>query len=340
MKAQRSLKFITAATLLALIASGCGSTTTAGPVKTGAARPTQNASLVLDWYPNSDHGGLFTAISKGIFRQHHIRMSAYVPSDTSAQIKLVAAGRTDFGISYETDLLAARARGIPVRSVMCIMQHPLDTVMALKSSGITQPHQLAGRTIGTAGVPSDIAMVTAMMAYNHSSVHKAHLVSVGYNLLPALLGGRADAIVGGYWNWEAIQAALKGHPVNVMRVERWGVPNFCELVLITHEQTIHSRPAFVRDVVVAMQKGYAYAEAHPTSAWQALHAQDKTLDRTLVMKSLMLLKPVVTDAPTMGYQDPAQWRAYAAWLWANRLIAKPVKASQAFTNQFLQSGIR
>src|SRR5437588_10475236 len=91
--------------------------TTNGGAAAGAA-PTQNASFVLDWYPNSDHGGLFTAVSRGYFRRNHIDATVHVPSDTTAQIQLVAAGKADFGITYETDLLAARAHHVPVRSVM------------------------------------------------------------------------------------------------------------------------------------------------------------------------------------------------------------------------------
>lgn len=324
----------------AVVLAGCGGTVTAPAGHGNAAPVTQSASMVLDWYPNSDHGGIFTAIRHGYFAQHHIAMTAHVPSDTSAQIKLVAAGHADFGISYETDLLAARAQGIPVQSVMCIMQHPLDTVMALRSSGITQPRDLTGKTVGMAGDPSDIPIVKAVMADDHASISQTHMVNVGYNLLPALFSKRVDAVVGVYWTWEAIQARMKGHPVNVLRVEKWGVPNYCELVLVTSEKTIKTRPAFVRNTVQAMQQGYAYAEAHPDYAWQALNAQDKTLDRALVLQSLRLLRPVVTGAPTIGNQDLAQWRHYAAWLYANKLISSPVDAAKAFTNRFLRPGVR
>lgn len=324
----------------AVIFAGCGGTVTTPAGHGNAAPVTQNASIVLDWYPNSDHGGIFTAIRHGYFTRHHIAMTAHVPSDTSAQIKLVAAGHADFGISYETDLLAARAQGIRVQSVMCIMQHPLDTVMGLRSSGITRPRDLTSKTVGMAGDPSDIPIVKAMMADDHASISQTHMVNVGYNLLPALFSKRVDAVVGVYWTWEAIQARTKGHPVNVLRVEKWGVPNYCELVLVASEKTIKTRPAFVRDTVQAMQQGYAYAEAHPDYAWQALHAQDKTLDRALVLQSLRLLRPVVTGASTIGNQDLVQWRHYAAWLYANKLINAPVDAAKSFTNRFLQQGVR
>ncbi|MDQ2742201.1 MAG: ABC transporter substrate-binding protein [Chloroflexota bacterium] len=324
--------------------TGCGMASSSSRSPSGATHHAtrvrlQRASLVLDWYPNSDHGGLYIAMQRGMFRRQGIAMSVHVPSDTSAQIELVGSGHADFGISYETDLLAARAHRIPVQSVMCIMQHPLDTVMALRSSGITRPRDLAGKTIGMAGAPSDSSMVKAMMADDGSSISRSRLVTVGYSLSKVLLTKRVDAVVGVYWTWEAIQARMLGYPVNVLRVERWGVPNYCELVLVANERTIRTRPAYVRNVVQAMQQGYAYAEAHPQSAWLALHAQDKTLDRGLVLRSLQLLRPIVTTAPTIGYQSLAQWRHYARWLAANHLIDEPVDASRAFTNRFLAPGV-
>lgn len=335
----RLLWSIAAPAALVLCLSACAGTQVGNP--TGSQQSgTQSASLVLDWYPNSDHGGLYAAIQKGFFRRDHIDITPYTPSDTSAQIKLVASGRADFGITYETDLLAARAQHIPVRSVMCIMQHPLDTVMALKGSGITRPRALIDKTVGEAGAPSDNPILAAMLEHDGASFGQVRTVNVGYNLLPALLSKRVDAVIGVYWTWEAIQAQLKGFPVNVMRVERWGVPNYCELVLVANDRTIRTRPAYIGNVVHAMQQGYAYAAAHPAAAWQALHARDKTLEPGLVLRSLRLLRPVVTDASTVGYQSPTQWQHYADWLFANKLVPDRINASSAFTNRFLLRQVR
>jgi putative hydroxymethylpyrimidine transport system substrate-binding protein len=328
-------RLLTAATLLSLLPWIALHATAAAP-------RTQSASLVLDWTLNSDHGGIEAAIQRGILRRAGINLHAYTPSDTSAQIPLVAAGRADFGVSYETDLLAARIQHIPVRSVMCIMQHPLDTVMTLKSSGITRPRQLQGHTVGIAGAPSDEPIVTAMVRHDGGSIDKVRFVNVGYSLLPALLAKRVDAVVGVYWTWEAIQAREKGYPVNVMRVERWGVPNYCELVLVTSNKTIRTRPALVRATVQALQQGYAYAEKNPVAGWQALAAADRTLarQRTLVVDSVTLLRGAILDAPTIGWQNGAQWVRYERWLTANKLIPGKTDATSAFTNQFLRPGVR
>src|SRR5947209_4448639 len=119
--------------LASTVVSGCGASSATHASHIGRAPVTRSATVMLDWYPNSDHGGLYTAIRRGYFARNGIVPSAKVPTGSTSAIQLVAAGHADFGISYETDLLAARAQHIPVRSVMCIMQHPLNTVMTLKS---------------------------------------------------------------------------------------------------------------------------------------------------------------------------------------------------------------
>jgi putative hydroxymethylpyrimidine transport system substrate-binding protein len=297
--------------------------------------------MVLDWYPNSDHAGLYTAIQRGYLRRNGVDLGKpHVPSDSTAQIKLVAAGTADFGITYETDVLAARAHHIPVRAVMCIAQHPLDTIMSLSRSGITRPRNLAGKRIGMAGTPGDRAIVAAVMRDDGVSPVRATMVNVGYNLLPALLSGRVDAVVGVYWTWEAIQARMKGYPVHVLRVERWGVPNYCELTVIASDSTIQHRPSLVRGTVHALQRGYAYAEAHPEAGWKALHAADRTLDRPLILRSIRLLRGAIIAGKTVGYMNPGQWERYATWLRARGLIDAPVGGKAALTDRFLQPRVR
>jgi putative hydroxymethylpyrimidine transport system substrate-binding protein len=222
------------------------------------------------------------------------------------------------------------------------MQHPLDTVMALKSSGITRPRQLAGKTVGMAGSPSDQPLVSAMMRDDGASIDQTRMVSVGYSLLPALLAKKVDAVIGVYWTWEQLLAEKQGQPVNVMRVEKWGVPNYCELVLVTNNSTIAQAPALVHGVVGALQQGYAQAEANPQFAWQALARADGSLrnKKALVEHSIILLRGAVLGARTIGYQSPAQWKRYAAWLAANKLIPHAVNADAAFTNRFLMQGIQ
>ena len=64
----------------------------------------------------------------------------------------------------------------------------------------------------------------------------------GFDLVPALISRRVDAVVGADWTHENIMLENQGHPVHIMRMEEWGVPDYYELVLVTNESTIKASP--------------------------------------------------------------------------------------------------
>src|SRR5262245_36918901 len=110
--------------------------------------------LALDWYPNANHLGLFIAQEKGYFRQEHLDVTLYTPVDPSTVLQTVGSGTDAFGISYQPDVLLARAQGVPVVSVAGLVLHPLNSVIALKSSGITRPRDLVGKRFGYPDIPT------------------------------------------------------------------------------------------------------------------------------------------------------------------------------------------
>ena len=61
-----------------------------------------------------------------------------MPSDPSAPIKEVAAGRVDLAISYEPEVLLAHDQGLPVKAVAAVVPTPLTSLIWLKGSGIRE----------------------------------------------------------------------------------------------------------------------------------------------------------------------------------------------------------
>src|SRR5208282_1228647 len=109
------------------------------------------------------------------------------------------------------------------------------SIIALPSAHVTKVADLAGKTVGTAGIPYQAAELrTALISagVNPASVKE---VNVGFNLVPAMLSRKVDATLGGYWNYEAIQLELMHkHPVTIP-VSKAGVPSYNELVLVVRE---------------------------------------------------------------------------------------------------------
>src|SRR5215210_4775644 len=116
--------FLSLSLLVGLVAlAGCGGTSGGAGSSSGLDRVT----LTLDWYPNADHVGIYAAQAEGFFEDAGLEVELQQPSDPAAVLQLVAAGRSEFGISYENEVAAANARDVPVRSVMAIMQEPLNS---------------------------------------------------------------------------------------------------------------------------------------------------------------------------------------------------------------------
>jgi len=289
------------------------------------------ASVSLDWYPWSNHTGLLLARDDGRYSEEGLEVSLYVPSNPEDGLKLVAAGKDTFAISYQTDVLLARAEGIPVKSIAALVQHPLNTIMALKESGITTPRQLVGRKLGMPGLPSDDALLSTMMEKDGADPSKVEKVDVGFDLLPALIGKQVDAVIGGYWVHESILAEQGGYPVNVMRVEEWGVPDYYELVLVASDALVRDNSNLIRRFLRATVQGYGAAMSDHATALAALFKESPDADKQMETKAIELLAPEWVDkSGRFGFQDPARWEAYTKWMQSRGLLKPDVKASDAY----------
>jgi putative hydroxymethylpyrimidine transport system substrate-binding protein len=288
-------------------------------------------TLALDWYPNANHAGLFLAQERGYFAEAGLEVELYTPSDPTVVLQTVGAGRDDYGISYQTDVLLARAEEVPVVSVAALVQHPLMGVMSLESSGITRPADLVGATVGYPGIPSQQTFLSTMMESDGASIADLELINVDFNLVPAVISGQTDAVMGAYWTHETVLAEQEGYPVSMMRVEEWGVPDYYELVLVTSEAKTLGDPQQIEALVGAMQRGYLDAIAEPEAAIAAMKGAYPELDEAVELIGIGLLSGVWLDPEGgFGMQSPERWESYAAWMQDSGLIPADLNPLDAF----------
>ena len=160
-----------------------------------------------------------------------MEVEIYTPSDPSTVLQTVASGSDNFGINYQPDVLIARGEGVPVVSILGMVQHPLNSMMTLQSSPFDTPSSLKGKKVGYPGIPWNVdALSTMLKSDGLSGVEDVELVNVGWELGSSLIAEKVDAIIGAYFTHESIALENQGHPVNVLRMEEWGVPDYYELV--------------------------------------------------------------------------------------------------------------
>lgn len=300
----------------------------------------QNATLMLDWLPNADHVGIYRALAQGDFKRAGLNVHVQVPSDPSAPLRLLAAGRVDFAISYEPEVMLARNSGEPLVAVAAIAQKPLTSIISLGHKHISRPAQLRGKTVGDAGIPYQHAYLQTILAHAHVPSSSVKEINVGSDLVPALLSGKVDAILGGYWNYEAIQLAQLGKRPHVLRMNQVGVPTYNELVVVVRESTLTTQIDLVRRFVQALARGYESVRSDPSAGVDSLLAANPSLSRKLqsasVKATLSTFFPSGSNADKpWGWMDQSQWTAYGNWMRDNHLISHPTAVDGASTNEVL-----
>ena len=295
---------------------------------------TASVKLALDWYPNANHLGLFIAQQKGYFEEENLEVTMYTPSDPSTVLQTVGAGQDDFGMSYQPDVLLARNEGVPVVSILGVVQHPLNSLMTLESSGITSPGQLAGKKVGYPGIPTNEPLLETMLKYDGlNGLEDIELVNIGWNISESLISEKVDGVVGAYWTHESINMENIGYPVNVMRMEEWGVPDYYELVLVTSESYLEENEDVAERFVRAIKRGSEEAISDPQAGVDVLVAEnpgeiDEDIDRPGA--DLLVEMWQLPSGGGFGTQEPARWNSFVQWMKDNDMLNQSLDASAAY----------
>jgi putative hydroxymethylpyrimidine transport system substrate-binding protein len=302
----------------------------------------QPLSLTLDFYPNADHAGIYMAQKLGYFEEAGLDVNIETPSDPAAPLKLVAAGQSDLAISYEPELALAHEKGLDVVAIGALVNRPLTSLIWLGSSGIKGVGDLKGKTVATAGIPYQDAFLKTILARVKLSPSDVKAVNVGFGLLPALLGGSAEAMLGGYSNVEGVDLRQRGKGPVITPVDQLGVPTYDELVLVANREAPAADPEKFRLFIAALERGTDAAVAQPRAATQAILEANNGLDPKLTAAQVEATLPLLsarTPGQPFGYMDPDEWATFAGWMRDNGLIGSLPKPSELLSNAYLSDEI-
>src|ERR1700709_1542979 len=234
---------------LALGLAACGAKSETGK---GEA---EKLTLDLDFYPNPDHAGIYMAQEEGFFTEAGLEVAIDSPSDPSAPLKDVAAGRADLAITYEPEVALAREQGLDVVAVAALVNQPLTSLIWLKSQGkgaINGVPDLKGKTVSYAGISYQEAFMKTILRRAHLGTSDVNLVNVGFGLLPSLISGKAQAMLGGYSNVEGVDLRERGKNPVITPVDQLGVPTYDELVFVARRSTLEEDGQKIRLFISAL----------------------------------------------------------------------------------------
>ena len=107
----------------------------------------RKVTLQADWYPQPEHGGFYTALAKGYYKEEGLDL-IIVPGGPYVVVpQQVAAGSAQFGMASSDQILESVGGGQPLVAIAATMQTDPQGIMVRKDSPIHSFADLNGHTV-------------------------------------------------------------------------------------------------------------------------------------------------------------------------------------------------
>jgi len=288
--------------------------------------------VMLDFFATPNHVPLFVAAEQGFFMDEGIETDILIPANPSDPLKLAAARTVEVALTPQINFIIARSAGLPLISIGTLIQTPLGGLLSLKEYGVEKLADLRGLRIGYSLAPLEPVLWQTMLASVGVTSDDFQLVNVGFNTVLSLLSHNVDAI-GAFRNFEVPQVALLGHEPVFFPQEDYGVPDTCEIILVTNPQLIKERPETLRAFIAGLARGITFTKQHPHDALEIFLHANPELDDALNRQAYEITLPFYADEA--GNDRAEEWEKMQAYLFKNGVIKDVCPLDQLYTDQFL-----
>ena len=292
------------------------------------------ATLVLDWVPNTNHSGIYAARALGFFEEENLDFKIEEPVEVDST-GVVAAGNAEFGIGFQEFLTPALIEGAPIVSVAAIIQQNTSGFASIKSRGITRPRDFEGARYGGFGSPLEESILRVMMESDDGDFEQLEIVGAGAADFLTIIQRDVDL----YWifyAWQGVKAELEGIELDVAFLSDWGVPNYYTPLIMANAGMLGRRRDIGERAMSAIARGYEYSIANPAQAAEFLIEASPEIDVPLAHASQAWLSPRYQgDAPRWGRQQGSVWGGMTQWMLDQELIEAMFAWENAFSNELL-----
>ena len=272
----------------------------------GEDPPQERLTVALDFQPNPAHAGIYAA--QRTDADFMLDLQVRVPSSSTDSLKLLTAGRADVAVMDIHDLGLASERGSDVVGIGALVQRPLAAVIA--RPGIERPRDLEGRRVGVTGLPSDDAVLRAVLESDGGDPDRVRRVTIGFSAVPSLIAGRVDAVVS-FWNVEGVALRRRGVRTREFRVDRYGAPRYPELVLATERKNLTRIGEQLGGLLELLELGTRTALADRDQTVEEL-VNASGADEGLVRAQLRAVAPALRPPIRLDLDELEAWARFDA----------------------------
>jgi NitT/TauT family transport system substrate-binding protein len=313
---------------------------TAGPRAMAADRVT----IATDWSPHGMVGGLLLAKQNGTFAAAGLDVDVIDGKGSTTTVQQVAAGQLDIGFAQLSSMAAAVANGIPVISIMGLIQAGDNGLMVPADSGWKTLHDLKGKRIAIAAGAASTTFFDAFLKAGGTSRSDFNIINVDTTALTSTyVSGAADAeLTTVAWSKPQVDNVRPSRPILFsdvgLRIPGYG--------LLVRKDAVEAKADILRRFVEVQQKTLVHIFAgHEQEAIDAIMAQrpGMRLDPGIMLAQLKGFMPLFETPATKG--KPMGWQAETDWQNTIRLMhevgmaKQPLSSTDMYTNKFISDQI-
>ena len=291
-------------------------------------------ALLLNWYPEAEHGGFYAAQVHGIYESFGLDVEIRPGGKSIMVAQELVLGRVQFGVANADDVLVARNQDVPMVALMAPIQNGPRCIMVRKDSGVTSFAEIKNMKL----------QVDSSRPYVPFLKSKGFL-SEGVEVVPyfgsvAQLVADKKVATQGYSFSEPFMARQQGVEVVELMMSEIGYNPYASLLVSTEGQVADHSDVCSRMVQASVAGWKKYLESPKEANAVILSKNKQGLEKNALEFGVEALKPLCLpkgngDAE-MGVMTAERWKELADTLVSLKIIDS-AKASieKAYTLRFL-----
>ncbi len=315
----------------ALCMAGCRHSSSSSETASGPGLT--KVTLQADWYPQPEHGGFFTAVAKGYYKDEGLDVTILPLGPYLDADKQVASGVAQFGLQASDHVLESVAGGLPIVAIAATMQRDPQGIMVRTDSPIHSFADLNGHTVA-------IATGSTWWEYIERKYQLNHVHEVPAMMNVANFVADPTYVQQAFATSEPYFAQKSGVATRMMLTSEAGYNPY--RVMVTTRDFLQQHPDLVAKFVRASLRGWREYLNDPGPAHALISKLNPALTPDWMQFSWQALRDghfVTGDDPTgaqMGQMSPDRWTTMYNQLLDLKVIDKPFDPATAYTLQFVR----
>ena len=299
-------------------------------------------TLALDWTPNVNHIGFLIAKELGFYSQQRIDLEILNPKDDNYSVtpgKKLALDMADFAIApFETVIsLNNKANQVEAIAIYAVLQKDLSCIVTLKSSNISSPKMLDGKTYASYKARYEDHIVKEMVKNDGGKGDLNIMYPEKLGIWNTLLSGNSDST----WifdNWEGIEANSKGIELNKFTMAEFNIPYGYSPIVLTKKENITKQRELYSKFIKATQKGFLFTKENLNESVAILkrNVTEDDLNNIDLEKSISFTMPHFGDESNCGIIKQERVSAFIQWIVDRGLEDNAVLNQSLFTNELFE----